>query len=68
MNIRIVNSADPDQTASSLLQKQSDLGLYCLFWLFWQATSVRNFNTFTIHCMYLNSFLLFTSIVVCFLK
>ena len=29
-----------------LLQKQSDLGLPCLFRPFWQATSVRNFRTF----------------------
>ena len=32
-----------------LLQKQSDLGMSCLSKLFWQATSVRNFRTFTVH-------------------
>ena len=31
-----------------LLQKQSGLDLCCLFRLFWQATSVRNFIMFTI--------------------
>ena len=30
------NSTDPDQTASL---KQSDLGLFCLYKHFWQATS-----------------------------
>ena len=38
MLVRIANSTDPDQTASS--SKQSDLGLYCLYKHFWQATSV----------------------------
>ena len=32
-----------------LLQKQSDLGLHCLFLSFWLATSVQNFRTFTIN-------------------
>ena len=32
-----------------LLQKQSDLGLPCLSKPFWQATSVRNFRTFSVH-------------------
>ena len=27
---------------------QSDLGLHCLSRLFWQATSARNFRTFTV--------------------
>ena len=31
-----------------LLQKQSDLGLHCLFRPFWQATSVLKFRTFTV--------------------
>ena len=30
-------------------QKQSDLGLHCLSWPFWQATSVQNFRTFTVN-------------------
>ena len=30
------------------LQKQYDLGLFCLSWLFWQATSVRNFTLKTL--------------------
>ena len=40
-----------------LLQKQSDLGLHCLSRLFWQATSVLNFRTYTIHdtALYLHS-------------
>ena len=41
MLVRITNREDPDQTASS------DLGLPCLSRPFWQATSVRNFRTFT---------------------
>ena len=41
------NMEDPDKTAFS--QKESDLGLPCLSWPFWQATSVRNFRTFTVH-------------------
>ena len=32
MLVRIANSEDLDQ-------KQSDLGLHCLFWPFWQATT-----------------------------
>ena len=32
-----------------LLKKQSDLGLHCLFWLFfWQATSVQHLRISTI--------------------
>ena len=31
-----------------LLQKQSDLGLLCLSRILWQATTVRNFRTFTV--------------------
>ena len=42
MLFRIANREDPDQTASS------DLGLHCLSSSFWQATSVRNFRTFTV--------------------
>ena len=34
-----------------LLQKQSDLGLCCLYRLIWAATSVRNFRTFTVLCL-----------------
>ena len=30
-----------------LLQKQSDLGLHCLSMPFWNATTVRDFRTFT---------------------
>ena len=30
------------------LQKQSDLGQHCLSRLFWQATDVHNFRTFTV--------------------
>ena len=33
---------DPDQTDCSY-QKQSDLGLGCLFRPFWQAISIQNF-------------------------
>ena len=32
-----------------VLEKQSDLGLPCLSRPFWQAASVQNFRTFTIH-------------------
>ena len=45
MCVRIANREDPDQTD---FQKQSVLCLPCLFTLFWQATSVRNFRTFTV--------------------
>ena len=37
MFVRISNWEDPDQTASSCLQKQSDLGLLCLSRPFLQA-------------------------------
>ena len=33
----------PDQT------KQSDMGLHCMSWPFWQATSVQNVRTSTIY-------------------
>ena len=36
---------DPDQTAS---QKQSDLGLHCLFRPLLQTTCAQNFRTFTV--------------------
>ena len=38
-----------------LLKKQSDLGLPCLSRLLWQATTVRNFRTFTIHAIKRNA-------------
>ena len=42
MLFRISNSED-------LVQKQSDMGLHCLSRpLCWQASSVRNFKTFTV--------------------
>ena len=44
MLVRIPNREDPDQTAS---EKQSDLGLHCLFRPFLQAITVRNFKTST---------------------
>ena len=44
------NREDPDQTDSS---KQSDLSLPCLSITFLQAISVRNYRTFTIHCVFL---------------
>ena len=44
MLVQIANREDPDRL---LLQKQSDLGLRCLSSPLWQATSVRNFRTFT---------------------
>ena len=40
-SVRIANRVDPDQTA---LQKQSDLGLHCLSWHVWQATSSQNWE------------------------
>ena len=40
MDVRITNREDPDQTAS-------DPGMHCLSRLFWQATSIQNFRTFT---------------------
>ena len=46
MFVRIANREDPDQTASS--EAVSDMGLHCLSKLFWPATSVRNFRTFTV--------------------
>ena len=45
MDVRIANMEDSDQTASD--PWQSDLGLPCLSRLFWQATSVQKFRTFT---------------------
>ena len=47
---KIANREDPDQTASE--EKQSDLDLHCLSRHFGQATSVRNFRTFTIQFKY----------------
>ena len=41
MLFRMANMEDPDQTASL------DLGLLCLSRPLWQASSVRNFRTFT---------------------
>ena len=46
MLVRIVNREDPDQTVS--LEEQPDQDQHCLSRTFWQATSVRNFRTFTI--------------------
>ena len=40
MLVRIANSEDPDQTASS--------GLYCLSQPFWQTTCVQNLRTSTV--------------------
>ena len=40
MLFRIANRDDPDRTLR--------LGLCCLLRVFWQATSVRNFRTFTV--------------------
>ena len=52
MLVRIGNKEDPDQTASDLIrllfQKQSDLGLLCLFRPFWQASGFQNFTTSTV--------------------
>ena len=45
MLVRIANRKDPDQTAS---EEAVWSGLHCLSRHFWQATSVRNFRTFTI--------------------
>ena len=44
MLVRKANREDSDRTAPS---KQSDLGLTCLPRLLRQATTVRNFETFT---------------------
>ena len=46
MVVKIVNREDPDQTASS---EVCFLGMPCLSRLFWQAASVQNFRTFTVH-------------------
>ena len=46
MLARIANKEDPIRL---LLQKQSDLSLPCLYRPFWQASSVQNFRTFTVH-------------------
>ena len=48
MLVRMENKEDTDQTASSEVQKQSDIGLHCLSSPFWQALNVPNFRTFTI--------------------
>ena len=45
MLVRIANKEDSDQTDRLHLQKQSDLGLCCLFW---QAIIVQNFRTSTV--------------------
>ena len=45
MLVKIANREGPDQM---LLKKQSDLGMRCLSRLFWQASSVRIFRTFTV--------------------
>ena len=46
LTVRIANREDP---AIRLLL--NDLGLNCFSGPFWQATSVRNFRTFTISCI-----------------
>ena len=48
--VRTANREDPDQTAS---KKQSDLGLHCLSRPFLEATSIQNFRTSTLLCVYL---------------
>ena len=60
---RIAKREDPDQTASIrlLLQKQSDLGLPCLFRPFRQAISVQNFRPFTVTSFGVGKDLLFCS-------
>ena len=45
MFVRIANREDPDQTASSEAVRS---GLHCLSRPSWQATSIRNFRTFTV--------------------
>ena len=46
MIIKIANRENPDQTSSS------EAGLYCLSRPFLKETSGRNFNTFTILCVF----------------
>ena len=53
MFVRIANWEDPDQTAS---KKQSNLHLGCLSSSFGQATSVRNFRTFTVRTVLFGKF------------
>ena len=48
MLVSRANCEEPDQNTS--LKKQSDLGLGCLSMPICQATSVRNFITFTVEC------------------
>ena len=45
--VRIANSVDSDQIASS--EAASDLGLHFLSRLVWQATGVQNLRAFTVH-------------------
>ena len=49
MCFRIANREDPDQAASSLIMKQSNLGLHCLSMHFWQASSDQDFKTSTVN-------------------
>ena len=55
-----------------LLQKQSDLGLSCVYRPFWQATSVQNIRTFTVLITFImanNMFTVYsTAQFICFIK
>ena len=44
----LVRKANMKALIRLLRQKQSDLGLHCLFRPFWQTISVQNFRTFTV--------------------
>ena len=56
MLVRLANREDPDQKQSDLgLQKQSDLGMHCLYRPFCQATSVQNFRTSIVTKFHLSS-------------
>ena len=44
----LVGIANRETLIRLLLQKQSDLGLYCLPRPFWQETSIQNFRIFSV--------------------
>ena len=64
--VRVANREDPIQTASL----QSDMGLHCLFRLFWQATIVQNFriHLFTVPVEFFNQLSSFDKKSTCIMK
>ena len=52
IRLEFTNCLSEEQTGKILirllLQKPSDLGLFCLFMPFWNVTGVQNFRTFSV--------------------